>query len=561
MRSVLLILLVILGRNISAQINIRESFEDSTFPYGWSSTTSSGAVYPMLESTDFSNFYGAPACLGSRYVKKDITVAKPSWYLIYSTNQSNNTDLHYSFKYTSSFQDSGVAGTITTDYSTDNGVTWNTLPNLINISGSPSLIILCTDVSGVIPAGAVPSGTSFKFRIKMERVSSATSNGFSIGIDDFKLEQNPTSIPSCSGIYKPTNGQTDVFFATNIKWQPSAGATGYLLSIGTSPGGTNVIDNLDIGNVTYYKPPQNFEFFGQYFVTITPYNSFGNAACSMDVSFQITPLQCAYITSPNNIADPNAQFSWNEVVGATGYRITLGTTPTGGEILNNVDLGNIRYYTQPGGLAYSTQYYFSVTAYNNFGATQSCGTTSFSTYSGCSPWSYPQQGISGVSVKPNFSWEGIPSALGYRISLGSNDAGNNVLNNVDVGLTLQYKLTNPLTPYTVYKWAVTAYNAFPAVTNCYKYPFTTGGAVLAVDEVSEKSKDINVFPIPSKDYVFVESKKDIKRISVIDFSGRKLNDLKINNNKTDVRYLSPGNYILQIEFSDGSAYNKTITKQ
>ncbi|MCK0159016.1 hypothetical protein MWU65_17675, partial [Cellulophaga sp. F20128] len=85
----------------------------------------------------------------------------------------------------------------------------------------------------------------------------------------------------------------------------------------------------------------------QIYVTITPYNATGDATGCSEESFTTentaTIPNCTSLSSPlngaNNVPTDTA-LSWNMVPEATGYRITVGTTAGGIDILNNSDVGN-----------------------------------------------------------------------------------------------------------------------------------------------------------------------------------------------------------------------------
>ncbi len=47
---------------------------------------------------------------------------------------------------------------------------------------------------------------------------------------------------ACPNISNPVDGDTDIAIDTEIAWNPVAGADGYFLSLGTSPGGTEILD-------------------------------------------------------------------------------------------------------------------------------------------------------------------------------------------------------------------------------------------------------------------------------------------------------------------------------
>ena len=90
--------------------------------------------------------------------------------------------------------------------------------------------------------------------------------------------------PSCTSLSSPANGAVDVSVSSNLNWAAPAEAAGYRLTIGASPGGTDILDNVDVGNVTAYDPgplPYNTTIY----VTVIPYNAAGEAAACTEESF------------------------------------------------------------------------------------------------------------------------------------------------------------------------------------------------------------------------------------------------------------------------------------
>jgi len=90
---------------------------------------------------------------------------------------------------------------------------------------------------------------------------------------------------------------------------------------------------------------------------------------------------CTTLISPLNeaIVSGNGFLSWNLASGATGYKIVLGTTPNGHEILNLVDAGNVTNYYVPGGLQSNITYYARIYPYNLIGTASGCNEYTFST--------------------------------------------------------------------------------------------------------------------------------------------------------------------------------------
>lgn len=89
---------------------------------------------------------------------------------------------------------------------------------------------------------------------------------------------------TCTSLLSPMDGETDVNPNTILAWNTVEGADGYILSVGTVTGGTDVIDHLDVGDATAYNPgtlPAGTVIY----VTVTPYNAAGNSADCTEESF------------------------------------------------------------------------------------------------------------------------------------------------------------------------------------------------------------------------------------------------------------------------------------
>ena len=94
----------------------------------------------------------------------------------------------------------------------------------------------------------------------------------------------PVGVPSCSAIISPANGATSVM-SSMISWSAAqGGATGYFVNVGTTAGGTDVMNMVDAGNVLTYNLG-SLASGTTYYVTVIPYNTFGNATGCNSSSF------------------------------------------------------------------------------------------------------------------------------------------------------------------------------------------------------------------------------------------------------------------------------------
>ncbi|MBT2620221.1 T9SS type A sorting domain-containing protein [Chryseobacterium sp. ISL-6] len=387
MKKLLLSCMLALGIGASAQILVNESFEGSSLPSGWtSSTTGTG-------STSSPSGYGTSAgtpCAGSKAVYKNIYgTTYTGWNVTYTSTASNATALTYSFKYLATgYGSTGpISGSVAADYSVDGGTNWVDLLSTVTLDSPNGTPIPCTAVSGIIPAGTIPTGASFKLRLK----STSTATGdFYMGFDDVQLSQTVTSAPVCTTISAPANAATGISITPTITWAVAGGATSYTLNVGTTAGGTDIINGLDVGSVTSYTMPSAtpLAYSTQYYVTIIPKNSIGSATGCTGNSFTTITMPCPSVSSPPGTATGVSTiptFAWSSVTGATGYKITLGTTSGGTDILNNTDLGNVTSYTMLTSLNPSTVYYYTITSYNAVTNSGTCTERSFTTTSVAPP--------------------------------------------------------------------------------------------------------------------------------------------------------------------------------
>ncbi len=101
---------------------------------------------------------------------------------------------------------------------------------------------------------------------------------------------------------------------------------------------------------------------------------------SLTIENITTAPSCIALTTPQN-GTTNAQddqlFTWQSADYATGYRIKIGTTANGSDVLSLTDIGVAKQYRYPNFFDYQKTYYVTLEPYNNFGAAQGCPITTF----------------------------------------------------------------------------------------------------------------------------------------------------------------------------------------
>lgn len=109
-----------------------------------------------------------------------------------------------------------------------------------------------------------------------------------------------TKPPPCTRLIEPVANSTNVSVIRDLNWAYSPTATGYLISMGTSAGSSDLVSNFDVGNELMYNPPQDFELDSEVFVTIVPYNENGSAEPCLEESFTtgIPTIDCDAFIDP-----------------------------------------------------------------------------------------------------------------------------------------------------------------------------------------------------------------------------------------------------------------------
>ncbi|WP_411031437.1 T9SS type B sorting domain-containing protein [Spongiimicrobium sp. 3-5] len=244
---------------------------------------------------------------------------------------------------------------------------------------------------------------------------------------------------SCPSLISPASGATNVPVETVISWQEVVGVPGYDVALGTSPGANDIFEQF-VGSATFLTPPLGLPSNTEVFVTITLFFfNRPNIVCSSTSFFTETVSnvpQCTTIGNPRNTdVDVNVgtNISWGYAPRATSYLLTLGTSPGSGDIVSNLDVGNVLFFNPPADLPPNTDIYVEITPVNGIGNAVGCIEEIFTTGSitvlpGCTSLTFPINGQTNVPLTPLLEWVDVPGAIGYRVSIGTNPFDNNILN-------------------------------------------------------------------------------------------------------------------------------------
>jgi gliding motility-associated-like protein len=307
--------------------------------------------------------------------------------------------------------------------------------------------------------------------------------------ESFTISSDPATIPACTSLTEPLNNANDVSVTTDLSWNPISNADGYRLTVGTSSGGADILNNEDAGNITTYEFATDLPEDSDIFVTIVPYNDEGMPTTCLEESFRTelipVPPTCTNLISPANNATEvpfDTDISWQAEPTATGYLVIIGTTSGGIEVVNNVDVGNQTTYDIPTDLQEDRVHYVTIIPYNDEGDATGCIEESFRTADATSPPSctsltLPAINATGVSVDTNLVWTATNRTTGYKIAVGTTEGGTEIFTD-DIGDVTTYDLPTDLPESTLIYVTITPYNENGDAVGCTSESFTTDGPPL-----------------------------------------------------------------------------------
>ncbi|QLG45755.1 BspA family leucine-rich repeat surface protein [Costertonia aggregata] len=380
--------------------------------------------------------------------------------------------------------------------------------------------------------------------------------------ESFTISSNPATIPNCTNLLSPTNDDDDVAVTTDLSWDPISNADGYRITVGTTAGGNELVDDEDVGNNTTYEFGVDLPEDTAIFVTIIPYNDEGDATGCREESFTTelipVPPVCSGLISPaNNETDVpiDTNLSWTAVPNATGYLVVVGTTSGGIEVANNIDVGPNTTYDITNDLQEDRLHYVTIIPYNDEGDATGCVEETFTTGNSTSPPSCvllatPADNATAVPLDTNLSWNGSSSADGYRLTVGTTSGGTEIFTG-DIGDITTYDLTDDLPEGTMIFVNITAYNVNGDSTGCTEQTFMTDGPPECTTLVSPINGATDV-PVNTTIEWAPSTNADGYRLTV---SGSSV----AANNLTDVDVTTATDYTFPDDFNRGETITVTIT--
>jgi hypothetical protein len=297
------------------------------------------------------------------------------------------------------------------------------------------------------------------------------------GNDDIYIDNVNISAVTCFTPDTATAGTTTAT-TVSISWtmatNPAPAFDIYYSTTNTTPTGASTPNIVGVTGLT--TTLTNLVPSTTYYVWVRSRCSSTDQSVWISGGSFITKTFCPTVSAPSSAATGvsiTPTFTWAANSDATGYKLSIGTTAGGTDVLNAFNVGNVLTYTLPTELTYNTKYYYTINSYNASQTSTGCTERNFTTLSICPTVSAPAAAAVDVSVTPTFTWAAVTGVNGYRLRIGTTAGGNDVMNNVDVGNVTTYTLSTPLNNSTVYYYSVGAYTATQNSINCSERILTT----------------------------------------------------------------------------------------
>lgn len=342
----------------------------------------------------------------------------------------------------------------------------------------------------------------------------------------------------CPVVTSPADGLINMPVTPTINWTAMAGATGYRITVGTTSGGSNVLNNIDIGNVTSYTFTVPLANSTEYFYTI---NAYGAGVISNSCSVRSFTTACAAIT-PNYTNDFTS-------IAASCWGQASGGSATGGST------GNTEYWVEDGFL--------------NNGST---GAAKINLYSDSKTgWLLsPTFNLSGASYDLKFDYGMTEWNTTNASNLGSDDVIQVLMSNNNGATWTVIQTWNSSTvisntstqfTYTVsggtnqMKFAIFATEGTiddSADIDFFVDNFLVTQSALSTVENTLTKNNIKAYPNPFTDVLNISDVKNVKSISVVDIAGRVVKTFEKPSSDLQLRELNAGMYLVVLTMNDGS---------
>lgn len=299
MKKITYLVLFFLGIMTNSYAQLSEDFESGVFPpTGWTIETTN-ATNTWEETATGIN--GSSAYVSYDFLQDESLITPV--FTVPAVNPKLFFNLQMSYYWA---VDPNPNYDLVVSVSTDGGSNWTQIWDETVLGVFPNFETI--NVSVDLAAYAGETNTQLKFEY-------IGDDGDDLLIDDVLVEAGPTTIPDCAANAVSTPDATCGNFATTLSWDAVAGVTGYTLTVGTTTGGTDVLDAVNIGNVVSYVLPTQVAGIS-YFWTVIPVNDIGPATGCAENTYTTASTGCYCTSEPVSFDNDGIT---NVTVGTTNF--------------------------------------------------------------------------------------------------------------------------------------------------------------------------------------------------------------------------------------------------
>ncbi|MGV4412760.1 GEVED domain-containing protein [Chryseobacterium sp. T1] len=280
MKKLLLSCCLALGIGANAQINYIGDFEE-----GYNTT-----LYGQFGGGSRTT---AAACSGTYGGQLAVTNANTGYMVVLNeiTGQTNNgQQVTASVNYK---KGAGAVGKLNIAYFVkDESGAWAITNFGPTVDLATDAITTCATLTATLPSGMLQPNKTNAIGVWFTRVSGSGN----IFVDNISIAQdNPTTVPPCTTFTSPVNASTISGGNSLFTWPAVATAVNYKVMVGTTSGGTDVLNKVVSGNSLNVSLPTDKTLFAK----VVPTNLNGDATGCSEISFSTTSTiaYCGPLTS------------------------------------------------------------------------------------------------------------------------------------------------------------------------------------------------------------------------------------------------------------------------
>ncbi len=254
-------------------------------------------------------------------------------------------------------------------------------------------------------------------------------------------------------LQSPVDGASDVDLNPTFTWTVDGAATSYRLQIATDNLFSNLVFNQNVGNVTTYSVA--LQPGTQYYWHVK--SNLGGYGTTFSFTTYFIPGSVTLVNPSNNSFNNPLMinFGWNAAANTSHYLFELADDSGFTNIIffdNNV----VGTSALVNGLSNYTQYYWRVTAINDFASgTPSTGT--FTTVLDEPTLTAPGDGSFHNLTAPDLQWTAVTGATSYTVEIAEDNAFSVNLQTFS-GINATNYIVAGLNNFTNYYWRVKAAN-------------------------------------------------------------------------------------------------------